>query len=133
MANITKIRQKTSDGYEEYDFLGGDEWWVDYVTIPADTTITNGTVIDWTKGLNYDPTPDSPRKQNLYVFWDGCLLKPKKNVNSDGLPDTTVDGHYTEASSNLQACVFIYRSDDDGDYILTKDVLVTIIGKYPNY
>lgn len=95
-----------------------------YVTIPSGTTIQNGTTIEWEKGYNY-----RVGYNDLKVYWNGVLLK--KATDSE-------DGHYTEGGDGYDdgdLCGFItmHRTAEDGNYVLTEDVLVTIVIKDGNF
>lgn len=88
MASISKIEKKNSNGdFEEYVFGDSDSSWKTYVTIPTDEVIENGYPIKWSEDYQYEPLPENIHKQNVYVFWDGILLK---KATSDE------DGHYSE-------------------------------------
>lgn len=122
MANITKIKQKTSDGYEEYDFLNEKDTWVCHMTLPAGATITNGFTLtwseEWEETYKYEPGTGS-----LRVYWDGILLKEASDSE---------DGHYIEYDDSdvgKSGSIRFYRTSSDGTYTTTDDVIITIIGK----
>lgn len=88
-----------------------------FIVIPSGTTITDGYMIEWEKGFNY-----ICGSNDLKVYWNGVLLK--KAIGDE-------DGHYLEGGEYGEECGYItlHRTDEDGNYTLTEDVLMTIVIK----
>lgn len=147
MSNILKgkLVVKGERGYSAYEiavkngFEGTEEEWlesligsikienvdenvselVSYIILQAGTTIVDGFEITLENSYIVG-------NNELKVFWNGVLLKKATS---------TEDGHYKEIgeSEKLSNKIQICRTEDDGDYTLTENVVITAITKNNSY